>query len=126
MLHGEGVVSSDPVWVGLDRRGPEQHYFHMADIPFDTLAVTRRLEAKGFDAGQTEAITEAVRAGVTGGVATKADLTALRAELKGEINELRAEFRTELKWIKLIGVAILAVLILPWLVELLSATLPGP
>lgn len=93
----------------------------MADIPFDTLAVTRQLEAKGFNSGQAEAITQAVRAGVTGGIATKADLAALRAELKGD----NAELRTELKWIKLIGTAILAVLVLPWLTELLSPTLPG-
>ena len=87
----------------------------MADIPFDTLAVTRQLEAKGFDSAQAEAITEAVRAGVTGGVATKADLALLRTEM-----------RTELKWIKLIGAAILAVLILPWLAELVSETMPSP
>ena len=58
---------------------------------------------------------------MTGGIATKADLAALRTDLKGDI----AELRTELKWIKLIGAAILAVLVLPWLAELLSATLPG-
>ena len=51
----------------------------MADASFDTLAVTRQLKAKGFDSDQAEAITEAVRTGVTGGVATKADL----AELSG-------------------------------------------
>ncbi|MCY4590756.1 MAG: hypothetical protein OXE86_09410 [Alphaproteobacteria bacterium] len=94
----------------------------MADIPFDTLAVTRHLEARGFDSGQAEAITEAVRAGVTGGVATKANVIELRNELKNEI----AELRNELKWIKLIGAAILAVLVLPWLAKLISATLPGP
>ena len=105
----------------------------MADVPFDTLAVTRGLEARGFETGQAEAITEAVRAGVTGGVATKADLSGVATELRGKIAELRAELkgeiaelRTELKWIKLIGAAILAVLILPWLAELISATMPGP
>ena len=53
----------------------------MADAAFDTLAVTRQLKAKGFDADQAEAITEAVRTGVTGGVATKADIAELRTEL---------------------------------------------
>ena len=52
----------------------------------------------------------AIRDSITGGVATKADL---------------AHLETELKWIKLIGGAILAVLILPWLAELVSATMPG-
>ena len=71
---------------------------------------------------QAEAITEAVRAGVTGGVATKVGLSSAAAELRGEIGDLRTEF----KWIKVIGGAILAVLILPWLAELVTGTLPGP
>ena len=51
----------------------------MADAVFDTLAMTRQLKAKGFDSDQAEAITEAVRTGVTGGVATKADLRSSAA-----------------------------------------------
>lgn len=85
----------------------------MADMPFDAMTVLRRLEAKGFSSEQAEAITTAIKDGVTGGVATKADLARLETELK-----------TELKWIKLIGGAILAVLVLPWLAELISATMP--
>ena len=149
------TAATSPARPALDRTDAKHQYFLMADVPFDTLAVTRGLEARGFETGQAEAITEAVRAGVTGGVATKADLSSaatelrgelaeLRTELKGEITELRtelrgeiaelrtelkgeiAELRTELKWIKVIGAAILAVLILPWLAELISATMPGP
>ena len=89
----------------------------MADAAFDTLAVTRRLKAKGFDADQAEAITEAVRIGVTGGVATKADIAELKAifaELKAIFAELKAEFaelRTDLRWIKTIGAGIVGVLV---------------
>lgn len=57
----------------------------MADAAFDTLAVTRQLKAKGFESDQAEAITEAVRTGVTGGVATKADLSALESRLTWRI-----------------------------------------
>lgn len=39
-----------------------------------------QFKAKGFDYDQAEAITKAVRTGVTGGVATKADLAELRAD----------------------------------------------
>ena len=53
----------------------------MADASFDALAVTRQLKAEGFDSNQAEAITEAVRTGVTGGVATKADLAELETRL---------------------------------------------
>ena len=68
----------------------------MADASFDTLAVTRQLETKGFTSDQAEAITEAVRTGVTGGVATRADIS---------------ELRTELRWMKAIGGVIIALLI---------------
>ena len=89
----------------VDAPDGQCHLPGMADAAFDTLAVTRQLKARGFDADQAEAITEAVRAGVTGGVATKADL----AELRGDFAELRAEQR----WMKAIGAGIVAVLV--WL-----------
>jgi len=76
----------------------------MTELPFDTMAAVRRLRNAGLDERQAEAITETVRDGITGGVTTRADLTRLETELKAE-----------LRWIKLIGGAILAVLILPWL-----------
>ena len=82
----------------------------MTDIFFDTMAAVRRLRETGLDEKQAEAITATVRDGVTGGVATKVDIARLEAELK---------------WIKLIGGAILAVLILPWLAKLLSSTMPS-
>ena len=115
----------------------------MIDAIFDTLSVTRQLKAKGFDADQAEAITEAVRAGVTRGVATKTDMVELRTELKGDMAELRAELkgdmaelrtelqsdmaelrtelqsdmaelRTELRWMKAIGGVIVALLL--WMI----------
>ncbi len=46
---------------------------HMADAAFDTKAVTRQLEAKGFSADRAEAITESVRDGASEVSATKAD-----------------------------------------------------
>ncbi len=82
----------------------------MTEIPFDTMAAVRRLRETGLDEQQAEAIIATVRDGVTGGVATKADV---------------ARLETELKWIKSIGGAILAVLILPWLARLIFDTMPG-
>ncbi|MDE0209255.1 MAG: DUF1640 domain-containing protein [Boseongicola sp.] len=96
----------------------------MTDASFDTLAVTRQLKARGFDPDQAEAIAEAVRTGVTGGVATKADLAGLRGELHNEIAELRGELsaiRTDLLWMKRIGGVIIALLAVPILRDLLSA-----
>ena len=53
----------------------------MIDVPFDTMAAMRRLEAKGFNPDQAEAITETIREAVTGGGATRGDLSALESRL---------------------------------------------
>ncbi len=93
----------------------------MAEIPFDTMAAVRRLRETGLDEKQAEAITVTIRDGVTGGVATKVDI----AKLEADIAKLETELKTELRWIRLIGGGILAVLVLPWLYEMISATMPG-
>ena len=89
----------------------------MTDTPFNTLAMMRQLETKGFTTEQAEAVTEAVRTGVTGGVATKADLAEVRADLA----EFKAEVRAALKWMKAIGGAIVALLAVPLLRDLIMA-----
>ena len=68
----------------------------MTDAALDTLAMTRRLRAGGFDPNQADAIAEAVRTGVTAGVATRADI---------------AELRTDLRWVKAMGVGIIGILV---------------
>ncbi len=90
----------------------------MADVPFDPPAITRKLEARGVNASHAEAITRTVRAGVTGCVAAKADLSSFAVGLRGEMGEFRR--------IKLIGAAVPAVLFLPWPAELILGTVPGP
>ena len=52
---------------------------------FDIVAAMRGLEAKGFNSDQAEAIKESVRECVTGGVATKGDLSALESRLTWRI-----------------------------------------
>ena len=71
----------------------------MTDVPFDTMAALRRLEAGGFSSEQAEAITMTVREGVTGGVATKADIAELRADIA------RRELRLVLAVAAMIGLA---------------------
>lgn len=97
-----GAMSRRP---RLDRSGCQSHGFFMAKVPFDTLAVARGPEARDFDAGQDEASTEAVRSEVTGGVATTDDLVQVENRLRDELTGIKAG----LKWIKLMGAAILAV-----------------
>ena len=53
----------------------------MSSATFDTLTAARKLEAAGVPAAQAEAMVETVRAAVSEGVATKADLKALELRL---------------------------------------------
>jgi len=46
------------------------------------IAETRRLRDAGLPQEQAEAVTLAIHAGVTGGVATKADVEALRGDVR--------------------------------------------
>ena len=131
----------------------------MGVAAFDTISEMRRLRDAGFAQEQAEAITRSIHSGVTGGVATKADLETFRSEVREEISALRSEVREEiatlrsevreeitafrsevrgeiatlrseivlvqsdLRWIKLIGGVIVAVLVLPWLAELAGVVL---
>ena len=53
----------------------------MADAAFNTIAEVQRLRDAGFEQRQAEAITLSIHSGVTGGVATKADLDLLKADI---------------------------------------------
>ena len=159
----------------------------MAEAAFNMIAETQRLRDAGLPHGQAEAVTLAIHAGVTGGVASRADVEALRGDFKAlrgdfkalrgdvtremealrgdvtremevlrgdvtrdiealrgdvsrDVETLRGDFRalevrvdakidrlgTDLKWIRAIGGVIVAILVLPWLAELLGAAVPGP
>lgn len=51
-------------------------------LGFDSLALVKRLAAAGMDSRQAEALAEALTEHAFAGIATKADLTSLRSELK--------------------------------------------
>ncbi len=74
----------------------------MTTATFDTLATARKLTESGLETAQAEAVTEAIRAAVTEGVAMKADLAALRADV--------AAMELRLTWRILGGVAVLLAL----------------
>ena len=57
----------------------------MAASTFDTLRIAQALRDAGFDNGQAEAIVSAIQQSLGENVATKADLAALRAELRADI-----------------------------------------
>ena len=71
---------------GQDKQGSD-----MVEAAFNTIAEIQRLRDAGFEQKQAEAITLSIHAGVTGGVATKADVDLVRTELDGKIDLLRAD-----------------------------------
>ena len=109
---------------------------------FDTLSAAEALEAAGIAPDHARAIVGQVNRAVdenvatkanvkaldtkidTGlkalneNVATKADVKALDTKIDTGLKALDTKIGTDLKWMKLIGGAILAVLIMPWLAEL--------
>jgi hypothetical protein len=75
----------------------------MAEVPFDTLKLARRIALAGFPPQQAsdmaEAIAEALSQLATKAdlAATRAEIAALRADLKADIAALRAELRAEIE-----------------------------
>ena len=63
-------------------------------MPFDTMATARLLRESGIEERQAEAITTAIKDGVTGGVATKADIQEVKSDIqgvKGDIQEVKGD-----------------------------------
>ncbi len=81
---------------------------------FDTLAAARRLQTGGFSQEQAEAVAEellsASRADYEN-LTTKADLTALKSDLKSDIAVLEA--RVTWRMVALAGLVIAAVKLIP-------------
>ncbi|MXX88015.1 MAG: hypothetical protein F4213_18675 [Boseongicola sp. SB0677_bin_26] len=92
----------------------------MAGVPFDTMATMRLLQESGIEERQAEAITAAIRDGVTGVAETRADMGSVSTHTAGITSEF-ARIVTDLKWIKLIAGAVLVVLVLQRLAELAAA-----
>jgi hypothetical protein len=71
----------------------------MAEVPFDTLKLARRLEAAGFPTQQAGDMAEAIAEALSQ-LATKADLAALQAATRADIAALRAELKAEIEILK--------------------------
>lgn len=78
----------------------------------NSLAFSKKLRAAGASEELAEAIVEGISEVDTTNLATKGDI----ADVKKDI----AELRVEIGWIKLIGGAILATLILPYLAQVVG------
>ncbi|MDE2666450.1 MAG: DUF1640 domain-containing protein [Acidobacteriota bacterium] len=68
----------------------------MTTAVFDTLQAARQLEDAGIENKQAEAIVTTMAKAFDDSVATKADLTALKAELKADIQQVKADLKAEL------------------------------
>ena len=69
----------------------------MGEAAFDMIAEVQRLRDVGLKQEQAEAITRSIHAGVTGGVATKADLERLETGLRSDIEKLESSLRTDME-----------------------------
>ena len=83
----------------------------MQTTVFDTLATAHALQEAGFEEAQAAAIVDALRHAVTEEVATKTDLSELRAELKADNAEARADLYRAL-WMQAAGIIGLTVALL--------------
>jgi hypothetical protein len=73
----------------------------VSTLLFDTLRLSRTLRDKGrFTPEQAEALAEALGEASHDDLATKADLAALKADLKTDIAEVRAELKTDIAEVK--------------------------
>ncbi len=68
----------------------------MGVASLDTLEISRDLRTAEFTQPQAEAVASAIGRAVQEGAATKADLGAVRIELKSDLSAFRAEFKADL------------------------------
>ena len=78
----------------------------MTATVFDTLKASRDLKAAGFDEPQAEAIVTTMAEAFDDTVATKANLDAVKAELKQDITAIKGDMKL-LKW--MVGVVLACV-----------------
>jgi hypothetical protein len=74
--------------------------------PFDTLKLARRLEAAGFPPQQAGDMAEAIAEAVSQ-LATKADIAALRAELRTDIELLKRDMTIRLGSMMIVAVGVI-------------------
>ena len=68
----------------------------MSAITFDTLKFVEKLEAGGFSHQQAKAAAEAFVDATSQELATKADIAAVRSDIKSEIAAVRSDMRADL------------------------------
>lgn len=71
----------------------------MATLAFDTHAAVKALRDAGFEEAQAEAVVTTVGDAMTGNVATRADISDLRAEMADQFSALYRHL-----WIMAIGI----------------------
>ena len=87
----------------------------MAEFVFDTLKAAKSLQKAGFEEVQAEAVVAAVGGAMGENVATKADLAALKSDLKADLAALEARLYRHL-WIMaagIVGVTVTLVKLIP-------------
>ncbi len=68
----------------------------MTAVTFDTLKLARRLESAGFTREQADGAAEALADSLSNEIATKGDISELRAELRSSVGSLESRLSTEI------------------------------
>lgn len=64
--------------------------------PFDTLKFSTLLREGGFTQQQADTLTKGLQEALTATVATKADLSEVKAALKADLSEVKGELKTDI------------------------------
>ena len=90
----------------------------MVSPVFDTYRAVNALKEVGFPDEQAVAVVDTIGGAMTGGLATKADLAEVKAELKSDITEFKSELY-RLLWLMGMGLVTLNVGVTVALIKLL-------
>ncbi len=90
----------------------------MVSPVFDTYRAVNALKESGFPDEQAVAVVDTIGGAMTGGLATKADLAEVKAELKSDIAEFKSELYRHL-WLMGMGLVTLNVGLTVALIKLL-------
>ena len=72
----------------------------MSALAFDTYKAVTALKQAGFEEAQAEAVVNTMGEALGGNVATKADLTEVRAALEADMTAMKADLETDIAAVK--------------------------
>ena len=82
----------------------------MATLLFDTHKAVKELQEAGFDEAQAEAVVATVGTAIVGNIATKQDISDLRADLRSEMQAMELRITLRMGGLIAVGVGLIIAL----------------